>query len=74
MKRPNSILKLTLIYTLQKAPINVLNNILIQELILDEKLEVLLSFNDDRIKNILINLGVKSEFIDEIHGFQTLKK
>lgn len=64
--KSNSLLQLTLIYTLRKAPINIVNNILIQELIFDEKLDVLLSLDDDRIKNVLINLGVETEFLNTL--------
>lgn len=66
MKQPDTIIKLTLIYTLNKIPIEILDKVLIRELQFDEKLDVLMSLSEDRMKNILKNMRVNAEFLIDL--------
>jgi len=59
MTQTNTLLKLTLLYTLKKTPVAILDKILARELLFEEKLDVLLSLSEERVKTILLNLGAE---------------
>jgi len=62
----NSLLKITLEYAFDEMEESMINWILTNELEKNEKLNILMKLNDDRIKQILLNAGFKEEYLKTI--------
>jgi hypothetical protein len=62
----NSISKIVLEYFLKEVDDSLIDWILRNELDKDEKEQILLCLNDERVKQILRNLGIDEKFIESI--------
>ena len=64
--KENDKLKITLQFALQKIDEAELNWLLNNELSREEKIEILQELDEDRIKEVLRNVGLEEKFIDSL--------
>jgi len=62
----NENLLITLRFALAKIDEEELDSLICNELCEDEKIDILMALDDDRIKSVLMNLGFEDEFIDSL--------
>jgi hypothetical protein len=62
----HSMLKITIVFALSKMDELTIDNIISRELNANEKVELIMSLSDERIKEILSNMGFKKEFLKTI--------
>ena len=64
----NEKLRIALQFALAKEDEDELDSLLTNELCEEEKMEIIMAFDEDRIKSVLFNLGFDDEFIDSLEN------
>lgn len=62
----NSMLNITLYYTLNQFEEDIINSIIKEELTLKEKIDIIMNLDDESKKLILYKMGFKKEFLKTI--------